>query len=291
VSVLARIQYTVYTRPVDTSVNRTDQVMVIDDDAIMLELLPLLLGAEGHTVLTAESGDDALSLLAGLKPGQSPSVVLTDLKMPGFSPAAFAIRLRLACPSPGILLAMSASEPAALEAAAFDGFLSKPFRIDEYTAAVELARAQASGMHVTAQADAFSVDDSGRQSSAVPALDQVIYAKLFSVMGATHLPQMYTLFLEDAGMRVERMRLAVAGNDAGTFAREAHAIKGGCGMLGATELYSLASRMETGGFACSSLLQDFRPAFERLRRILEKRMNLRVDEQRVENLTGTQTRR
>ena len=73
---------------VDPPVNRTDQVMVIDDDAIMLELLPLLLGAEGHTVRTADSGDAALALLSHLAPDQLPNVVLVDLKMPGATPMA-----------------------------------------------------------------------------------------------------------------------------------------------------------------------------------------------------------
>ena len=49
-------------------------------------------------------------------------------------------------------------------------------------------------------------------------------------------------------------------------------------MLGATALYSLAGRMETGGLGSSALLHDFRPAIERLRRILEERIDRDVDE-------------
>jgi CheY-like chemotaxis protein len=267
------IQYTVDTDLVDTPVNRTDHVMVIDDDVIILELLPSLLDAEGHTVLTADSGEAALALLSTLPPGQLPTVFLTDLKMPGFSASAFAVRLRLACPPAAVVLAMSASEPGADEAAVFDGFLSKPFSIDDYDAAVELARAQAAGRQIAGQTPPSPPQTSDDRKSSGPALDEAIHAKLVSVMGSDQVFQLYTLFLEDAAKRVARMHAAVTGNDAGTFKREAHAIKGGCGMLGATELYSLAGRMETGGLACSSLLANFRPAFEHLRRILEKRMN------------------
>jgi HPt (histidine-containing phosphotransfer) domain-containing protein len=84
--------------------------------------------------------------------------------------------------------------------------------------------------------------------------------------------------LNDTAARAERMSSAAAVNDAVTFVREAHAVKGGCGMLGATELYSMADRMETGGLSCSPLLHDFRPAIERLRRILVERTNQAVDE-------------
>ena len=84
--------------------------------------------------------------------------------------------------------------------------------------------------------------------------------------------------LNDAAKRAERMSSAAAVNDAVTFVSEAHKVKGGCGMLGATELCVLADRMETGGLECSPLLHDFRPAIERLRRILVERTDRDVDE-------------
>jgi CheY-like chemotaxis protein len=252
----------------ELSTTRNERILVIDDDAIMRELLPLLLGAEGHTVLTAESGDAALALLATLAPDEMPTVVLTDLKMPGLSSTALALRLRLVCRRSTVLLAMSGSEPAK-QAEAYDVFLAKPFDVAGFAAAVQRVR---DGLDGKASSSAVASVSEG-QSASVRVLDEAIYTKLFSVMGVAQLPQLYTLFLEDAKERVARMGTAAAGNDIDTFTREAHAIKGGCGMLGATELYSLASRMETGGFACSPLLDDFGPAFERLRRILEERLD------------------
>jgi CheY-like chemotaxis protein len=262
----------VYKSVAKSSLNRTDRLLVIDDDSIVRELLPLLLGAAGHTVLVAESGEDALDVLSGLKPGESPTVILTDLVMPDESPYALGVRLRLACPEPTVLLAMSATEPVNGEADAFDGFLLKPFQIADYEAAVARARKLIDERPTSStRHSSNSLHDTVNETNPeVPALDDAIHTKLSSVMGATQLPQLYTLFLEDANMRVTRMQAAITSNDIGTFTREAHAIKGGCGMLGATELYSLASRMEAGGFACSPLLDDFGPAFERLRRILRR---------------------
>jgi CheY-like chemotaxis protein len=264
----------VYTHAVDTSANSADRLLVIDDDAIMCELLSVLLGAEGNTVLTAGSGEDALALLSALAPAQLPNVILADLKMPGVSHSALAVRLRLACPPAAVLLAMSASEPAASEIAGFSAFLLKPFNVSDYDDTVEKARRQDPGPS-TAKARPKTRKP---HAPLVPALDEAIFTKLSSVMGAAQVSQIYMMFLDDAGGRASRMSEAAVVNDGVAFIREAHSIKGGCGMLGATELYSLAGRMETGGLACTSLLDDFGPAFERLRRILTERMDQHVEE-------------
>jgi CheY-like chemotaxis protein len=258
---------------VDTTAKPADQIgdriLVIDDDAIMRELLLLVLGAEGHTVLAAESGDDAVK---GLATVEMPSVVLTDLKMPGLSHSELAAQLRSVCPSTTVLLAMSASEPGAGETNGFDAFLRKPFSIADFNSAVAWARGAEPGGNGIELAAAAELD-----SSLVAAIDEAIFAKLTATMSGAQILEIYAMCLNDAAVRGERMFSAAAGNDAVTFVREAHAVKGGCGMLGATELYTLAGRMETGGLGCSSLLHDFGPAIERLRRILVERIDRDID--------------
>jgi CheY-like chemotaxis protein len=251
-----------------------DQILVIDDDAIMRELLLLLLGAEGHTVLAADSGNDAMALLAGLEPAQLPSVVLTDLKMPGLSHSELAARLRSVCASSTALLAMSASGPEEGEINGFDAFLRKPFSIAGYNNSVEQARSQSR----LATPSETRPEASKPDSSSDPALDEAIFSKLGTTMIGAQILEIYTMCLDDAAIRAQRMLSAAAVNDAVTFVREAHAVKGGCGMLGATELYSLAGRMEAGGLGCFPLLHDFGAAIERLRRILVERIDRDVDE-------------
>ena len=53
--------------------------------------------------------------------------------------------------------------------------------------------------------------------------------------------------VNDARKRIAGMRALAADHDAAKFMREAHAIKGGCGMLGATELHRMAARLEANG--------------------------------------------
>jgi DNA-binding NtrC family response regulator len=57
------------------------QILLVDDDAGMLSILAMLLGAEGHEVDTCECGDDAIGRLRDKAYG----ALLTDLIMPGMS--------------------------------------------------------------------------------------------------------------------------------------------------------------------------------------------------------------
>jgi HPt (histidine-containing phosphotransfer) domain-containing protein len=68
------------------------------------------------------------------------------------------------------------------------------------------------------------------------------------------------------------MGAAVEADDQEAYRRAAHSIKGGCGMVGATELAKLAAAMEENGFSTvdnKGPLQQFLAASARLRRILD----------------------
>ncbi|MBU0986507.1 MAG: response regulator, partial [Proteobacteria bacterium] len=56
-----------------------EKILVIDDEKPTLDMFRLLLGAYGYTVLTAESGAAGLEVFRK----ERPSIVLTDIKMPG----------------------------------------------------------------------------------------------------------------------------------------------------------------------------------------------------------------
>src|SRR6202041_468424 len=106
------------------------KVLLVDDDAVSLELMALLLAHEGHQVLRAHDAGTALELLSSDKSGP-PDVLLVDLQMPGVSGGQLAEKVR-AMGSPGpLLLAMSASEVQRQQLLAFDGFLLKPLAVDD----------------------------------------------------------------------------------------------------------------------------------------------------------------
>ena len=87
----------------------------------------------------------------------------------------------------------------------------------------------------------------GGKSSGVPVLNETIYRQLAASMPAPQLHQMYAMCVNDARERIHSMRQLAASRDGAAFVRQAHAIKGGCGMLGATELHRMAAELEARG--------------------------------------------
>jgi HPt (histidine-containing phosphotransfer) domain-containing protein len=87
------------------------------------------------------------------------------------------------------------------------------------------------------------------------------------------LERLYALCLADAEARLAVMRQAASNGDDATYRREAHAIKGGSGMVGATELQTLATSMEERGLRDDHVasLDEFIVACERLRGMLVER--------------------
>ncbi|WP_158793502.1 response regulator [Granulicella sp. L60] len=234
------------------------RVLIVDDDELSREVLELLLEADGYEVETAASADEALACLRAMQ--TAPDVVLTDMQMPGTTGNELAGRIRKLCGMGATLLAMSGSAPLEGVAREFDGFLLKPFSMEALGAAIRggsAARADVAG-------------------GGVAALDEEIYGKLAALMGVGRMGELYTLCIDDVERRViEMRRTALQGEDA-AFRREAHAIKGSCGMVGAKEMQTLATSMEERGLCDDHVasLDELILAGERLRRILIARKTL-----------------
>ena len=230
------------------------RILIVDDDAVSRELLALMLDREGYAVELADSGDEALNQLKGMT-GTLPRVVLTDIQMQGTTGGELAAELRTLCGSTTVLLSMSGSEPEHRVQWDFDGFLLKPFTMQELAAAI-------AGVTVVSAAAT-----NGKSIG----LDEEIFQKLANSLRKDQLEQLYALCLRDAEKRLAGMRRAASNGDDATYRKEAHAIKGGCGMVGAIELQALASQMEEQGMVGTNhiaTLNDFMLACERLRRIL-----------------------
>jgi len=101
------------------------RVLVVDDESYNRRLFTRILAAEGYVVETANSGDQALSMLE-----QAPcNVVVTDLKMPEMNGTELMKRVKEESPSTEIIVVTGhATEESAVEAVrahAFD-YLHKP---------------------------------------------------------------------------------------------------------------------------------------------------------------------
>jgi CheY-like chemotaxis protein len=231
------------------------RLLMVDDDALSRELFSLLLRQKGYAVEAVSSGEAALQHLQAQH--ALPEVVLTDMQMPGIAGADLAQQLRSLYGTQMMLLAMSGSEPKRADKQVFDGFLLKPFTVDQLAATI-------SGC-------APRTDAKTNDSEHGAVLNQAIYQKLAASMRKEQIEQLYTLCLQDVGRRFIAMKQAAVEGDDAAYRREAHAIKGGCGMVGAAELQKLATSMEEQGLHATNHVathEEFILAVERLRRIL-----------------------
>jgi two-component system response regulator GlrR len=101
-------------------------ILVVDDDADLLRLITMRLTAAGHAVQAVASAESALAHLAV----RLPSLVITDVRLPGLDGLALFDEVRSRHPSlPVILLTAHGSIPDAVEATTrgAHAYLTKPF--------------------------------------------------------------------------------------------------------------------------------------------------------------------
>jgi two-component system response regulator GlrR len=110
-------------------------VLVVDDDADLLDLIGMRLSAAGYSVTLAASGEEALQCFQA----QRPRAVITDLRMDGMDGHALFARLHVEAPTvPVIILTAHGTIPDAVAATqrGVFGFLTKPFDSRELLARV-----------------------------------------------------------------------------------------------------------------------------------------------------------
>ncbi len=224
--------------------------MIVEDDEMTREVLGLLAEGEGFAVEAWGSGAAALEALAV---GAQPQGVLVDMRMPGPSGETFARLARGACGEGTMLLAMSATALGAEEIRGYDGFLLKPFSMEEMCSALAGVRVR-------------------EESGPADALKVATFEQLERAMGRERRRELYRVCLADAETRIAALRGAAAARDGEGWREAAHSLKGSCGMVGAGELAEMAAEMERGGLPGvddEGPFAEMTAALARLRRILD----------------------
>ncbi len=96
-------------------------VLLVDDDAMLRELLARTLADAGYSVVTAGDGDEALALASTLR--EQLGLVVTDIRMPVMDGLALAASLAEFSPPPAILFISGFAGPNQLPGPV----LAKPF--------------------------------------------------------------------------------------------------------------------------------------------------------------------
>ncbi len=116
-------------------------VLVVDDEQAMREFLAVLLEKEGHSVITACDGEQALRKVEE----QPLDLVISDVRMPKVDGIELLAGIRAQHPHlPVILVTAYASSDSTIQAMQLgaDDYLTKPFRLDELRLVVEKALAR-----------------------------------------------------------------------------------------------------------------------------------------------------
>ncbi|AQV00944.1 response regulator [Desulfococcus multivorans] len=112
------------------------KILVVDDDAMVVESCRRILKAEGATVHWAEDADKAIAVLRG--EGDF-DMVLTDIKMPGRDGFELIRVIKEKFPGTAILMMTGYLIPETIRRGTefgADGVIAKPFTPDELTASV-----------------------------------------------------------------------------------------------------------------------------------------------------------
>jgi CheY-like chemotaxis protein len=112
-------------------------VLVVDDDTSILDTVSSILSGEGYDVISASTGQEALAAVAR----KQPLLILLDMRMPTMDGWAVARALH----ERGInvpIVVMTAAESAKrwADEVGAEGYLAKPFGLDELLATVERFR-------------------------------------------------------------------------------------------------------------------------------------------------------
>jgi CheY-like chemotaxis protein len=120
-------------------------VLVVEDDPDLLALLEMILEDAGHRVRTAPEGFAALARVGEEMPG----VILLDMRMPGMNGWEFArdFRARYGHACPIVVVTAAENARARAEEIGAEGWLAKPFELEDVLSTVErhLAAAGAAG--------------------------------------------------------------------------------------------------------------------------------------------------
>jgi DNA-binding response OmpR family regulator len=112
-----------------------ETVLIVDDDAALLEVMSIMLLSEGYKVLTAEDGSDALKL----SEQESLDLVVLDVMLPKMSGFDVLKRLRETTDVPVVMLtakSQSVDKVVGLELGA-DDYITKPFDTKELLARIK----------------------------------------------------------------------------------------------------------------------------------------------------------
>jgi len=117
---------------VQTLQKGSETILVVDDEALILDVGRSMLEKLGYRVIPAGNGEDAISILSGMR--AKVDLVILDLIMPGLDGGKTFDRIRTIDPTLRVLLSSGYALDGQAEAVlkkGCSGFIQKPFTLQE----------------------------------------------------------------------------------------------------------------------------------------------------------------
>jgi PAS domain S-box-containing protein len=250
---------------------RSMRILVAEDNTVNQRLATDVLEREGHRVQVAGSGREAIAMLQR----EEFDLVLMDIQMPeldGLQATAHIRQMEHISGKRLPIVAMTAQtgefDRQRCLKAGMDAYVSKPIRVSELMNLIESV--VPGGCSMESKTDQESVVE-----EQFAHLDEAL--ALSRVGGDFELlREVVGLFLDDYPRALEKIRTAVAANDASGVEHNAHSLKGSVSTFGAKDVFEAALALEKLGRSgnlsgaqdglrtLEKALQDLRPDLEGL---------------------------
>ncbi|MBU3916316.1 response regulator [bacterium] len=238
---IATTQQAKFSAVKSTPVNRKNiRILLVDDDEINQEVSKVLLKKEGFTIDIADSGRKAIKILES----NPYDLVLMDVEMPEMD--GYTTTKKIRDPKSGALnpdipiIAMTAHAMSGAKEkclfAGMDDYISKPMDIKALTRLIELKIPEGSDVH---SENSNRITD-GENSATIHFRN----LKQLKEDVEEDFGMLVNLFLEHLPGKVNRVRHAVATNNASDLKRAAHQLKGSCASFSADRLVHICQSLE-----------------------------------------------
>jgi two-component system sensor histidine kinase/response regulator len=245
------------------------RVLLVEDGAVNQKVAVGLLNAQGHHVVVANNGREAVAAFE-----HSPfDVILMDLQMPvmdGFQATAMIRESELQRGTHIPIIAMTAAamkgDRERCLASGMDGYVSKPVRPAAlYSALARVVPATVNSE--PAKSAAARTASNPAPSSAGDVIDLKVAAERIPG-GEAGLREMASLLLEETSRIINEIQLALQKSDAVSVQRGAHTLKSSASVFGAEDVVQAAQRLELIGR--SGKLDEAATAFQDLQQHVDR---------------------
>jgi signal transduction histidine kinase/DNA-binding response OmpR family regulator len=220
--------------------SRSLRILLAEDSLVNQKLAVALLEREGHSVVVANNGKEAIAALES----EQFDLVLMDVMMPEMDGLSATADIRTREMQTGKHVPIIAMTAHAMQehrdeclAAGMDGYVSKPVRTKELFATIDEVLNK-------------STEPASKQPTAQPANDDVL--NISTAMNAVggkraQLEELAELMLDECPRLMKEIGTAVSNRDPAALRLAAHTLKGSVGIFGATRAVNHADQLETMG--------------------------------------------